>query len=137
MPGNSTTYHEPVERLSSGVKDEHRAIASLMEELEAIDWYQQRAEVCADQELREILEHNRNEEIEHASMVLEWLRRRNRKFDEALRVYLFTEGPIVAIEKSAEGKAVEDQGASATGRPPSALRSLGIGSLKGAAGEEV
>ncbi|MEW6272673.1 MAG: ferritin-like domain-containing protein [Thermodesulfobacteriota bacterium] len=132
MPGNSTTYHEPVERLSSEIQDQHRAIASLMEELEAIDWYQQRAEVCADDELRSVLLHNRNEEIEHASMVLEWIRRHNAKFDEALRVYLFTEGPIVAIEKSAEGKAVESGGSPAGDRAGGAAapRSLGIGSLR-------
>ncbi len=129
MPDNSATYHEPIERLSASVQDEHRAIVSLMEELEAIDWYQQRAEACTDQELRAVLEHNRNEEIEHASMVLEWLRRRNPKFDEALRVYLFTEGPIVAIEKSAEGKAVVNGGA-APGPAAAGSRSLNIGSLK-------
>jgi ferritin-like protein len=133
MGGNSTTLHEPGDQLSSDIVDQHRAIASLMEELEAVDWYQQRAAVCADDELRQILLHNRNEEIEHASMVLEWLRRRNTKFDQALRVYLFTKGPIVGIEKSSEAKAVEHGEADASGDPPggtSAGRPLPLGDLK-------
>src|SRR4051812_47199762 len=107
MPGNSTTLHEPSDQLPSDIIEQHRAIASLMEELEAVDWYQQRAAVCTDDELRDILLHNRNEELEHAGMVLEWLRRRNPKLDQALRVYLFSDGPIVGIEKSREADVVE------------------------------
>jgi ferritin-like protein len=72
----------------------HRAIISLMEELEAVDWYQQRIDVCKDEELRKILEHNRDEEKEHAAMVLEWIRRRDPKFNDELKDYLFTEEPI-------------------------------------------
>jgi hypothetical protein len=72
----------------------HRAIVSLMEELEAVDWYNQRVDACKDAELRRILEHNRDEEKEHAAMVLEWIRRRDPKFDEELRDYLFTSEPI-------------------------------------------
>lgn len=92
-------YHEPVGELSDESRDLHRAITSLMEELEAVDWYQQRIDVTKDQELASILRHNRDEEIEHAAMVLEWLRRRVPKFNEELREYLFTDKPIVGIEE--------------------------------------
>jgi len=78
MPQGSTTFHEAEERLSPVTRDMHRAIVSLMEELEAIDWYQQRMDATEDGELREILRHNRDEEKEHAAMVLEWIRRRTR-----------------------------------------------------------
>jgi hypothetical protein len=87
-------YHEPVSELSDETRDMHRAIISLMEELEAVDWYQQRIDVCKDDELRKILEHNRDEEKEHAAMVLEWIRRRDPKFNDELKDYLFTEEPI-------------------------------------------
>ncbi|HZX24461.1 MAG TPA: encapsulin-associated ferritin-like protein [Woeseiaceae bacterium] len=87
-------YHEPVDELSDETRDMHRAIISLMEELEAVDWYQQRIDVCKDDELRRILEHNRDEEKEHAAMVLEWIRRRDSKFNDELKDYLFTEEPI-------------------------------------------
>lgn len=90
----SEGYHEPVGELSDETRDMHRAIVSLMEELEAIDWYQQRADACKDPELAEILAHNRDEEKEHAAMVLEWIRRRDPKLDEELKDYLFTEGEI-------------------------------------------
>jgi hypothetical protein len=73
-------YHEPVGELSAGARDLHRAIESLMEELEAMDWYHQRIECCQDEELRSILVHNRDEETEHAVMLMEWLRRKNPKF---------------------------------------------------------
>ncbi len=87
-------YHEPVSELSDETREMHRAIISLMEELEAVDWYQQRIDVCKDEELRKILEHNRDEEKEHAAMVLEWIRRRDPKFNDELKDYLFTEEPI-------------------------------------------
>jgi ferritin-like protein len=87
-------YHEPFEKLSEETKDMHRAITSLMEELEAVDWYNQRMDACSDPELRKILEHNRDEEKEHAAMVLEWIRRRDPKLDHELRESLFKEGPI-------------------------------------------
>ncbi len=87
-------YHEPVSELSDETRDMHRAIISLMEELEAVDWYQQRIDVCKDDELRRILKHNRDEEKEHAAMVLEWIRRRDPKFNDELKDYLFTEEPI-------------------------------------------
>ncbi|CAB0151016.1 hypothetical protein PSI9734_01434 [Pseudidiomarina piscicola] len=87
-------YHEPYELLSDETRDMHRAIISLMEELEAVDWYNQRIDVCKDDELRKILIHNRDEEKEHAAMALEWIRRRDKKFDEELKEYLFTEEVI-------------------------------------------
>jgi ferritin-like protein len=87
-------YHEPVERLTPATMDFHRAVASLIEELEAVDWYNQRVDACTDPELRGILAHNRDEEIEHAAMTLEWIRRRNAVFDKELRDTLFKDGPI-------------------------------------------
>jgi hypothetical protein len=84
-------YHEAAEELSAETRDMHRAIVSLMEELEAVDWYNQRMDACKDPELRAILKHNRDEEKEHAAMVLEWIRRRDPMFDKQLRDYLFTD----------------------------------------------
>lgn len=94
----SATSHEPAELLSAETNEMHRAILSLVEELQAIDAYQQRADVCADLPLKEILLHNKNEEVEHASMLIEWIRRHNDRFDLQLRRYLFTEADVVAIE---------------------------------------
>jgi uncharacterized protein len=91
---SSEGYHEPVGELSDATRDMHRAIVSLMEELEAVDWYSQRAQACKDAELRRILEHNRDEEKEHAAMVLEWIRRRDPRFSKELKEYLFTTKPI-------------------------------------------
>jgi ferritin-like protein len=102
MPQGSTTFHESEERLRPATRDLHRAIVSLMEELEAVDWYQQRVDATEDAELREILAHNRDEEKEHAAMVLEWIRRRDDKFAAKLREYLFSEGSIVAREGALE-----------------------------------
>jgi hypothetical protein len=87
-------YHEPVDELSAESRDLHRAIISLMEELEAVDWYNQRMDAAQDGELRAILKHNRDEEMEHAAMVLEWIRRRVPEFDKELKDYLFTDKPI-------------------------------------------
>ncbi len=87
-------YHEPLEQLSEDTRDMHRAIISLMEELEAVDWYNQRIDASQDEELRAILAHNRDEEKEHAAMLLEWIRRRDSKFDHELKDYLFTDKPI-------------------------------------------
>ncbi|MEX2165035.1 MAG: ferritin-like domain-containing protein [Sulfuricaulis sp.] len=88
---SSVGYHEPISELTAEVCDMHRAIVSLMEELEAIDWYNQRAGACKDPALQAILEHNRDEEKEHASMVLEWIRRKDPVFSKELKDYLFTE----------------------------------------------
>jgi ferritin-like protein len=90
----SEGYHEALDKLSEKTKDMHRAITSLMEELEAVDWYNQRAEACTDPDLKAILEHNRDEEKEHAAMVLEWIRRQDPKMDHELRDNLFKQGPI-------------------------------------------
>jgi ferritin-like protein len=87
-------YHEPVEELSPAIRDMHRAIVSLIEELEAVDWYAQRVAAAKDPQLKEVLAHNRDEEKEHAAMTLEWIRRNDPKFSEYLKEYLFTEGPI-------------------------------------------
>jgi ferritin-like protein len=100
MAASSATLHEPVEKLKPDTPDIHRAVVSLMEELEAIDWYRQRADVCDDEQLRAILEHNMNEEIEHASMLLEWLRRHIPKIDSALKTYLFTSGDVTKLEEA-------------------------------------
>jgi uncharacterized protein len=87
-------YHEPIDQLNETTRDMHRAIMSLMEELEAVDWYNQRIAVCQDRELEAILEHNRDEEKEHAAMVMEWIRRKDPTFDEQLKNYLFTDKSV-------------------------------------------
>lgn len=87
-------YHEPIDELSDDTRDMHRAITSLMEELEAIDWYNQRVDACTDTDLAAILAHNRDEEKEHAAMVLEWIRRKDSTFDAELKDFLFTDKPI-------------------------------------------
>jgi ferritin-like protein len=93
--------HEAAEALSPEIIDRHRAVISLIEELEAVDWYAQRASACTDPELRAILEHNGDEEKEHAAMTLEWLRRRDPVLDKHLRKFLFREGSITAKEERA------------------------------------
>lgn len=98
---SSTGLHEDPDALSDEVKDRHRAIVSLMEELEAVDWYDQRVEATKDESLREVLAHNRDEEKEHAAMNLEWLRRNDPTWDKMLRTYLFTEGSILEVEEGA------------------------------------
>lgn len=92
-------YHEPLDLISEAGRDHHRAIVSLIEELQAVDWYHQRFEATEDTELKGILAHNRDEEKEHASMLLEWLRRRDEAFTGELKEYLFTEGSILEIEE--------------------------------------
>ena len=87
-------YHEPVGELSDETRDMHRAIVSLMEELEAVDWYNQRVDACRDPDLRAILAHNRDEEKEHAAMVLEWIRRRDDVLSKELKEFLFSNKPI-------------------------------------------
>jgi uncharacterized protein len=98
----SEGFHEPLERLTAAVLERHRAITSLKEELEAVDWYDQRVDATANDELRAVLAHNRDEEKEHAAMTLEWLRRNDAKWDEVLHTYLFKDAPITEIEKEAE-----------------------------------
>jgi ferritin-like protein len=119
----SAGLHEAADQLQAATIDRHRAIASIQEELEAVDWYDQRVDATHDADLAAVLAHNRDEEKEHAAMTLEWLRRRDPVMDKHLRTYLFTEGSIIEIEHVAEhedGDDEEDEG-----------RSLGIGSLKG------
>lgn len=99
---SSEQLHE--ENLSDEVLNKHRAIVSLMEELEAVDWYAQRVEACTDESLRAILAHNRDEEKEHAAMLIEWLRRNDAKFEEQLKTYLFTDKDIVESENEAMGR---------------------------------
>ena len=112
-----TEYHEKWGVLPDETKELHRALKSLQEELEAVDWYNQRLGVAQDDELRAILAHNRNEEIEHAAMLLEWLRRRMEGWDDQLRTYLFAAGSITEAESSSP----DDD----------ANTSLGVGDLKG------
>ncbi|MCE9571484.1 MAG: ferritin-like domain-containing protein [Rhodocyclales bacterium] len=91
---SSVGYHEPIEELSAETRDMHRAVVSLMEELEAVDWYNQRADACVDPALRAILVHNRDEEKEHAAMLMEWIRRKDPRFSGQMKDYLFTETSI-------------------------------------------
>jgi ferritin-like protein len=128
-------WHAPYEMLKPETQDLARAIHSLMEELEAIDWYGQRMDVTHDEDLRRILEHNRDEEKEHACMVLEWIRRRDPKFDEYLRTYLFSSGDILAVEEmqdKAEAAAPSaTQAATPAGdEPAQQMLSLTVGSLR-------
>lgn len=127
MATSSESYHEPLEALSSRTRDMHRALVSLQEELEAVDWYQQRADATADPALRDILLHNMREEVEHAAMVIEWLRRNSADFDEQLRIYLFSEGSISEeVEVAATAEAVDNgtTTASPPRRPPATIGSL-------------
>ena len=125
---SSESYHEPVELLSEGTKNMHRALVSLREELEAVDWYQQRAEACSDPALAAVLTHNKNEEVEHAIMTLEWIRRHSPVFDENLKTYLNSAGPIVEVEAAKQDGGAGGASKSAAGETST---SLGIGSLKG------
>ena len=120
---SSVGFHENEAILTAETKDRHRALASLQEELEAIDWYDQRVDATGDPELKAILAHNRDEEREHAMMVLEWLRRKAPGFGEQMRSYLFKEGPILGLEAGATGAAAA----------PAGDGSLGIGSLRAGA----
>lgn len=122
-------YHEPYDRLPPNTRDLHRALRSLQEELEAVDWYRQRADATEDESLRAVLIHNMEEEVEHACMVLEWLRRHEAIWDRQLRTYLFTEVPITEVEEAAEtgGVSAEAKGAA---KAAEAGR-LTVGALKG------
>jgi ferritin-like protein len=129
MAGSSASFHESVDKLSAATQDMHRAIVSLQEELEAVDWYQQRADACGDEELKAILLHNMREEIEHASMILEWLRRHHPSFAQHLRTYLFTSQTIVDIEEVDTGKAAATAAKADTSTPP--RPGLTVGTMKG------
>ena len=129
---SSEALHEPADLLSERTKNLHRAVVSLIEELEAVDWYTQRAEACSDADLRAVILHHRNEEIEHAMMNFEWIRRHEAAFDERMRTYLFKAGDILQIEAAAE----KGGGEGATAAPPAsgggAGGVLGLGSLRAA-----
>ena len=99
---SSEAFHVPYEKLSAKTRQQHYAISSLMEELEAVDWYRQRMDDTPDKQLKAVLAHNAREEIEHAAMVLEWLRRNDKDFDEQLKKYLFTDKPIIEVEHESE-----------------------------------
>jgi uncharacterized protein len=123
---NSAGYHESLDKLRAETLDNHRALTSMQEELEAADWYDQRVDAATDQDLKDILAHNRDEEKEHFSMLLEWYRRRDAKMDAHLKEYLFTTGSLIAKEQASGGGGGGSADASAGGGG-----SLGIGSLKG------
>src|SRR5215813_13684731 len=129
MAASSGSLHESADVLGPAGVDHHRAIVSLMEELEAVDWYDQRVNATADATLAAVLAHNRDEEKEHAAMTLEWLRRRDPMLDQHLRTYLFTELPITEVE--AEEEAAKGTDAMPAGMERPTDGSLGIGSLKG------
>jgi ferritin-like protein len=127
MAGASLGYHEAEEKLSTETKNAHKALVSLQEELEAIDWYRQRADAAENEALKAVLLHNMGEEIEHACMLLEWLRRNLPLFDKNMRVYLFKDKPIIEIEKAEEQAQLQ---------PPSprrqpAVNGLTVGTMKG------
>jgi uncharacterized protein len=128
MAGSSGSLHENEATLKPETIDRHRAVVSIMEELEAVDWYDQRIDAATDQELKELLAHNRDEEKEHASMMLEWLRRHDPKLDEHLRTYLFTNKRLLEIEEEAEGQ--DDNKTSGDRSSSSGDGSLRIGSLR-------
>lgn len=117
----SDTTQEPTQSLSGETREMHRALISLMEELQAIDSYQQRAEGCGDPQLKAVFLHNKNEEIEHATMLMEWMRRHNGHLDETMKLYLFSQKAITEIEKGATARAPAAPG---TG-------TLGIAGMKG------
>lgn len=126
MAGASDSYHEPIEQLTEKTRDMHRALVSVQEELEAVDWYQQRADATTDEELKGLLLHNMREEIEHACMVLEWLRRNHPDFSEQMDIYLYTKKPILEAEE-------EDADLSGASKeaPTRSLNKFTIGSMKG------
>jgi hypothetical protein len=125
---SSETLHERFDDLTPETRDLHRAITSLMEELEAVDWYQQRVDATTDEELKAILGHNRDEEIEHAMMVLEWIRRRNPTVAAHASTYLFTKGAVTEIEEA--DTSGDPSGKNTTESAEPSDGSLGIGSLK-------
>lgn len=128
---NSVGYHESEGKLRPETQDNHRALTSMQEELEAADWYDQRVDAATDPGLKEILAHNRDEEKEHFAMLLEWYRRRDATIDAHLKEYLFSSGSLIAREQAATAGGVAGDGAPSA---PASSGSLGIGSLKGGQG---
>jgi ferritin-like protein len=124
----SEGFHEPIDALRQETMERHRAISSLMEELEAVDWYDQRVDATTDADLRRVLKHNRDEEKEHAAMALEWLRRRDPELDKQLREWLFTDKTL-GVDEGEGGEGDDaDEAAPAAGAQPG---TLGVGSLYG------
>ena len=123
--------HEPAELLPEATRNLHRALVSRIEALEAIDWYQQRADACTDPALKAVLLHNRNEEVEHGMMTLEWIRRQDATFDKFARQYLFQEADIIGIEEAADAAAAGEAPAGEGPAPVDVAGSLGIRSLRG------
>lgn len=119
-------YHEPVEFLDEKTMNITRALSSLREEVEAVDWYHQRVIATKDESLKAIMAHNRDEEIEHVCMALEWLRRNMDTWDEELRTYLFKEGDITGLEAEAMGRSGESDDKSKSVES----QGLNIGDLK-------
>lgn len=97
------SLHKQVSDLRDETRDVHRAIISLIEELDAVDWYNQRMDACKDEELRAVSAHNKDEEKKHASMLLEWIRRKDETFSKELKNYLFPVGPIAGMEEERRG----------------------------------
>jgi hypothetical protein len=128
-------WHAPYERLSRQTITMHQALRSLMEELEAVDWYRQRADDCEDAALKDVLLHNMREEIEHASMVLEWLRRTDLDFADAFATYLYSSGPLTEVEERSVSRAPGGNGEATVEEapPPPPPPRFTIGSLKGGA----
>lgn len=118
-------FYVPYSDLSKEARTLDFAIASTMEELEAINYYNQRADVATDESLKEIMIHNRNEEIEHVAMLIEWFRRNNSEFHEQLKMYLFTDLPITEVEEEATAGGEAPAGGKKGGTP-----SLGLGALR-------
>jgi ferritin-like protein len=125
---SSESYHEPLELLSEETRNLHRAIVSLCEELEAVDWYHQRAEACSDPDLRAVITHNEHEEVEHAMMNLEWIRRHNPVFAANIGKYIQSSGSILAVEAGSGG---DSGGVASSGGSAGTGVGLGIGSLRG------
>ena len=128
---NSEGLHEREALLSPETIDRHRALTSLQEELEAADWYDQRVDATSDSELGAVLAHNRDEEKEHAMMLLEWLRRHDPVLDRHMRTYLFTDGPLTEIEEQSGGEGgSEGRGSEGRGSEGGGQGSLGLGGLR-------
>jgi hypothetical protein len=137
---SSENLHAPRERLSRATLSHHHAIVSVMEEMDAIDWYRQRAEDTEDTDLREILLHNMREETEHACMLLEWLRRNDAEWSKQMDAYLYTEAPITEVERIEEHEQAGEPARSLTGshapeaaprRPARSAGRFTVGPLKG------
>lgn len=129
MSQASAALHEAPGRLRDETLELHRALVSLQEELQAIDWYRQRADACRDDALRAILEHNLDEEIEHAAMLLEWLRRNHAAFAAQFDTHINSSGPITGVEAAAMAPKTAPQ-AVLDRADPSAGSAFTVGSMK-------